>query len=63
LALLKSSERLGLLESVITSEHFLNEAVYNLPSWVRDNDDRGVNDLIEDIDHFFHPTAHSNVQN
>lgn len=44
-------------------EHSLKEAVYNLLSWVRDNDDRGVNDLMNEIDHLFvHSTAEANVQ-
>jgi SRSO17 transposase len=44
-------------------EHSLKEAVYNLLSWVRDNDDRGVDDLMEEIDHLFvHSTAEANVQ-
>ncbi|TKX61407.1 IS701 family transposase, partial [Halorubrum sp. GN12_10-3_MGM] len=39
------------------------EAVYNLLSWVRDNDDRSVDDLMEEIDHLFvHSTADANVQ-
>ncbi len=44
-------------------EHSLKEAVYNLLSWVRDNDDRGVDDLMTEIDHLFvHSTAEANVQ-
>jgi len=44
-------------------EHSLKEAVYNLLSWVRDNDDRGVDDLMEEIDHLFvHSTTEANVQ-
>jgi len=44
-------------------EHSLKEAVYNLPLWVRDNDDRSVDDLMEEIDHLFiHSTADTNVQ-
>jgi hypothetical protein len=39
-------------------EHSLKETVYDLLSWVRDNHDRGVEDLIEEIDHLFvHSTA------
>jgi murein tripeptide amidase MpaA len=39
-------------------EHSLKEAVYNLLSWVRDNDDRDVDDLMNEIDHLFvHSTA------
>jgi hypothetical protein len=39
-------------------EHSLKEAVYNLLSWVRDNDDRGVDDLMTEIDYLFvHSTA------
>ena len=41
-------------------EHSLKEAVYNLLSWVRDNDDRGVDGLMEEIDHLF---VHSTVDN
>jgi hypothetical protein len=41
----------------------VKEAVYNLLSWVRDNDDRGVDDLIEEIDHLFvYSTADANAQ-
>jgi hypothetical protein len=44
-------------------KYSLKEAVYNLPSWVRDNDDRGVDDLMEEIDYLFvHSTADANVQ-
>ncbi|RDZ34443.1 IS701 family transposase, partial [Haloferax sp. Atlit-19N] len=44
-------------------EHSLKEAVYNLLSWVRDNDDRGIGDLMEEIDYLFvHSTADANVQ-
>jgi hypothetical protein len=44
-------------------EHSLKEAVYNLLSWVRDNDDRGVDGLMEEIDHLFvHSTTDTNVQ-
>jgi hypothetical protein len=44
-------------------EHSLKENVYNLLSWVRDNDDRGVDDLMEKIDHLFvHSAADTNVQ-
>jgi hypothetical protein len=44
-------------------EHSLKKAVYNLLSWVRDNNDRGVNDLMNEIDHLFvHSTAEANVQ-
>jgi hypothetical protein len=44
-------------------EHSLKEAVYNLLSWVRDNDGRSVNDLMNEIDHLFvHSTAEANVQ-
>ena len=34
-------------------EHSLKEAVYNLLSWVRDNDDQEVDDLIQELDHLF----------
>ena len=44
-------------------EHSLKEAVYNLLSWVRDNDEQGVDDLMQEIDHLFvHSTAEANVQ-
>jgi hypothetical protein len=43
--------------------HSLKEAVYNLLSWVRDNDNRGIDDLIEKIGYLFvHSTAGANVQ-
>jgi len=57
------SSALGTVRSKASSlranlEHSLKETVYNLLSWVRDNDDRGVNDLMEEIDHLFvHSTA------
>jgi len=39
-------------------EHSLEEAVYNLLSWVQDNDNRGVDDFMDEIDHpFVHSTA------
>ena len=62
------SSALGTVRSKASSlranlEHSLKEAVYNLLSWVRDNDDRGVDDLMEEIDHLFvHSTADVNVQ-
>jgi hypothetical protein len=34
-------------------EYSLREAVYNLLSWVRDNDDQNVDDLMQEIDHLF----------
>ena len=44
-------------------EHSLKETVYNLLSWVRDNNDRGVDNLLNEIDHLFvHSTAEANVQ-
>ena len=44
-------------------KHSLKETVYNLLSWVRDNDDRGVDELIEEADQLFvHPTAGAKVQ-
>jgi hypothetical protein len=44
-------------------EHSLKEAVYNLLSWVRDNDNRDVDDLMNEIDHLFvHSTADASVQ-
>ena len=44
-------------------EHSLKEAVYNLLSWVRENGDRGVHDLINEFDHpFVHSTAEAKVQ-
>jgi len=43
-------------------EHSLKEAVYIL-SLVRDNDDRGVDDRTEEIDHrLVHSTADTSVQ-
>ncbi len=44
-------------------KYSLKEAVFNLFSCVRDNADRGVDDLMIKIDHFFvHSTADANVQ-
>ena len=44
-------------------ERSLKEAVYNLLSWVRDDDDRGVDDLTDEIDHrFVHSTTDTTVQ-
>ena len=34
-------------------EHSLKEAVYNLLSWIRDNDDQEVDDLMQELDHLF----------
>jgi hypothetical protein len=34
----------------VNLEHSLEEAIYNLLSWVRDNDDRVVDDLMTEID-------------
>ena len=62
------SSALGTVRSKASSlranlEHSLKEAVYNLLSWVRDNDDRGVDDLMQEIDHLFvHSTADTSVQ-
>ena len=62
------SSALGTVRSKASSlranlEHSLKEAVYNLLSWVRDDDDRGVDGLIEEIDHFFvHSTVGADVQ-
>jgi hypothetical protein len=62
------SSALGTVRSKASSlranlEYSLKEAVYNLLSWVRDNDDRDVDDLMEEIDHLFvHSTADANVQ-
>jgi len=62
------SSALGTVRSKASSlranlEHSLKEAVYNHLSWVRDNDNRSVDDLMEDIDHLFvHSTADANVQ-
>ncbi|MDB2293826.1 IS701 family transposase [Halorubrum ezzemoulense] len=62
------SSALGTVRSKASSlranlEHSLKEAVYNLLSWVRDNDDHSVDDLMEEIDHLFvHSTADANVQ-
>jgi hypothetical protein len=44
-------------------ERSLKEAVYNLFSWVRNNNDRGVNDPMKEVNHLFvHSTADTNVQ-
>jgi hypothetical protein len=44
-------------------EYFLKETVCNLLSWVRDNDDRDVDDLMNEIDHLFvHSIGDANVQ-
>lgn len=62
------SSALGTVRSKASSlrvnlEHSLKEAVYNLLSWVRNNDDRGVDSLMTEIDHLFiHSTADANVQ-
>ena len=62
------SSALGTVRSKASSlranlEHSLKEAVYNLLSWVRDNEDRDVNDLMHEIDHLFiHSTAEASVQ-
>ncbi len=62
------SSALGTVHSEASSlrvnlEHSLEEAVYNLLLWVRDNDDRGVDDLMEEIDYLLvHSTADANVQ-
>jgi hypothetical protein len=62
------SSALGTVRSKASSlranvEHSLKEAMYNLLSWVRDNDDRGIDDLMEGIDHLFvYSTAEANVQ-
>ena len=62
------SSALGTVRSKASSlranlEHSLKEAVYNLLSWVRNNDNRGVEDLMTEIDHLFvHSTAEVNVQ-
>ena len=61
-------ERLGTVRSKASSlranlEHSLKEAVYNLLSWVRDNDEQGIDDLMQEIDQLFvHSTADANVQ-
>jgi len=62
------SSALGTVRSKASSlranlEHSLKEAVYNLLSWVRDNDARSVNSLMDEIDHLFiHSTGVANVQ-
>ena len=62
------SSALGTVRSKASSlranpEHSLKEAVYDLLSWVRDNDDRRVDDLMEEIDHLLlHSTTDANVQ-
>ncbi len=49
------SERLKSKASSLRSqlEHGLKEAVYNLFSWVREQPDRDLDGLMEEIDHFF----------
>ena len=52
------SNALGMVHSNASSlranlEHPLKEAVYNLLSWVRDNDDQEVDNLMQEIDHLF----------
>lgn len=52
------SSALGTVHSNASSlranlEHPLKEAVYNLLSWVRDNDDQEVGNLMQEIDHLF----------
>ena len=37
-------------------EHGLKEAIYNLFSWVRDQPERDLDGLMEEIDHFFIPS-------
>ncbi len=62
------SSALGTVRSKASSlranfEHSLKEAVYDLLLWVRNNADRGVDDLLEEIDHLFvHSTADASVQ-
>ncbi len=62
------SSALGTVRSKASSlranlEHSLKEAIYDLLSWVRNNDDRGVDDLMTEIDHLFvHSTTDANVQ-
>ena len=62
------SSALGTVRSKASSlradlEHSLKEAVYNLLSWVRDNEDRDLNDLMHEIDQLFvHSTAEANAQ-
>ena len=50
-----ASERLVSKASSLRSqlEHSLKEAIYNLFSWVRDQPERDLDGLMEDIDHFF----------
>jgi len=61
------SSGLGTVRSKASSlranlEHSLKEAVYDLLSRVRDSDDRGIDNLMEEIDHLFvHSTAEANV--
>jgi hypothetical protein len=44
-------------------EHSLKETLYNLLSWVRDNDEYSVDDLMAEIDHLFvHSTTDPHVQ-
>ncbi|MEF8775835.1 MAG: IS701 family transposase, partial [Haloarculaceae archaeon] len=52
------SSVLGTVRSKVSSlradlEHSLKEAVYNLFSWVRDNREREIADLMDKIDHLF----------
>ena len=62
------SSALGTVRSKASSlranlDHSLKEAVYNLLTWVRDNDDHDVNDPMNEIDHLFvHSTADDSVQ-
>jgi hypothetical protein len=53
-----TSSVLGTVRSTASSlradlEHSLKEAVYNVFSWVRDNRDRDIDDLMQQIDHLF----------
>ena len=68
LCLYPDSSVLGAVRSKASSlranlEHSLKETVFNLLSWVRDDDKRDVDDLMQEIDHLFvHSTAEANVQ-
>jgi hypothetical protein len=53
-----ASSVLGTVRSKASSlqadlEHSLKEAVYNPFSWVRDNRDQDIDDLMQQIDHLF----------
>jgi hypothetical protein len=49
------SERRGFRDESLRAqfEHGLKEAIYNMVSWVRDQPDRDLDRLMEEIDHLF----------